>query len=260
MATISATRKGYTYHGTLRTAPLEEVAAVVRMRRRQTGGVMFARKLAGTGCRLPAKDSARTELWDVFSKFAWPEKLRILTLPGHRWIFERGLLRLRRGLKTRVFAFENDAAIFHTSVRHIPEAGDIRIHPSGAVETIRITYECADVFDAIPHAPELNAAWIDLTGFLSLNRMRILAQLWRDKISDCMAITALNARYDTETSRAIRDAGGVVQWMSKELDREPINQRFYADGVPMVQAVWMKAERQHKHCIRNTIIPVGQQY
>jgi len=98
---------------------MEDLAAQVHIQ--PSSGVLFTRATMRT-----EKEAARARILDLFTPQAWPGSLRILTMPGAGWRFERLLLRCREvgwmqrkwPRRTLFTSVENDRAVGCDGVRY----------------------------------------------------------------------------------------------------------------------------------------------
>ena len=237
---------------------MEELAAYQRGLTDPSGGVLFARTKARD-----EKDLARQRILDLFGPQAWPDNLRMFTMPGIHWRFERILLGMReqgwmkfkpKPKHTYFTAVENDRAIFHAAIGMMPG-----VHtPNALVQTIKPQPFCeagvktkyaalffANVDDLMPQ-PWNNgwdAAWLDYTGPMSVQRLNIIADFYRRCVRKVMIVTVLKARWDRDTSVAIERAGGHAAWLRKHLPGDVLHDIEYQDTVPMAQIAVRKLWR-----------------
>lgn len=213
-----------------------------------SGGILFARGKART-----EKDAARSLLLDLFEPEAWEGPLRILTMPGLTWQFERGLLRRREGdwvkgkpKRTRITSIESDRSIYYASIGQIPglhvdnALTKVMRPPPFAEHAIRTRYVegyyFGNVDDLMRDPPgQWDAVWLDYTGPLSIERMKIIAQFYEQAVRGILIVTALKARWPRETSAAIARAGGYSAWLRKQLPGHVLYDFDYRDTVPMTQ-------------------------
>lgn len=233
---------------------IEELAAIQQTR--PSGGMLFARNPDRE-----QKDAARRKILDLFTFDAHPTKLRILTMPGLDWRFERKLLGRREGdwmrkagpQHTTITAIENDRFIYYSAVHHMPGLHTKRPMtwfmpaPSYAERTVRTKFiqqfHFASVDDLMAETNEVwDTAWLDYTGPLSVQRMKIIARFFERSVSNTLVVTALKARYNRETSDAIDRAGGHSEWMRKHLPGDVLHDIEYFDTSPMSQIAIRKAE------------------
>jgi hypothetical protein len=265
-ATLSTDRvllaQNYAAAGSSLQCTEAELVERILRRKNQSGGVNYARHMHGAGVHRPAKAAARERVTALFKPSAWPGRLRILTMPGLRWSFERHLLDIRAvsGCKTEIYAVENDPAIFRASRRFMPGKEQVETGreclaqscPDGYRRSDLISgYFYQDVEDFLREiAPdELDAVWCDFTGELTRRRLNALRAFWRQGGCRVLAVTWLDARYKKPVADALasfcRPRRGKPQRTAadflldqlgpstKELDRHR-----YADGFsPMWQLI-----------------------
>lgn len=226
---------------------IEELAAIQHVR--PSGGMLFARNPDRE-----QKDAARQKILDLFAPAARPEALSILTMPGLDWRFERKLLGKREGdwmrkagpHRTRITAVENDRFIYYSAVHHMPGLHTRRaltwnVPPASFAErTVRTKFiskfHFANVDDLMIETPESwDAAWLDYTGPLTIERLKLIARFYETSIYSTLIITSLKARYNRETSIAIERAGGHSEWVRRAIPGEVLHDIEYFDTSPMAQ-------------------------
>ncbi len=225
-----------------------------------SGGVLFARNIDGE-----EKNAARQRVLDLFTLEKWDRPLNMLTLPGVAWRFERKLLAMRhpgwtRSRKPRATHFtgiENDRGIYYASATQMPgvETPDAMIWPvrpdrfpfaEHAIKTRFASFIFANVDDALrhdwkpaqyreQHMVGWDAAWLDYTGPISIERMNAIARFYRLYIRDTLVVTALRARWNKVTSAIILKSGGHSNWLQKHLPGEVLHDLEYFDTSPMTQ-------------------------
>lgn len=243
-----------TAYKAVRDCNMEELAAR-QISIKPSGGIQFAR----TPDRLK-KDAARDLVLEMFAPHRWQGPLKILTMPGVDWLFERRLLgmrevgwmtRLKRPNRTSIISIENDRTIYYAAVADMPG-----LHTRNAltrsknpppfaehsVETRFIKrFYFGNVDDLIQHTWELNtystwdAAWLDYTGPLTSKRMRAIEHFYNVSVQHTLVVTALRARWPKETTLAIELAGGYQPWLCKHLPGEVLHYIEYNDTVAMAQ-------------------------
>lgn len=226
---------------------VEELAAVQQVR--PSGGMLFARNPDRA-----EKDEARRKILELFSWSVCKGPLRILTMPGLNWHFEQKLLGRRedtwRGRTesqyTQITAVENDRFIYYSAAHQMPglrtKGALARIveAPPFAERTISTgfihRFHFANVDDLMASTDEVwDAAWLDYTGPLTVERLRLIAQFFERSVRDTLIVTSLKARYNKETSGSINRAGGHSEWLRKHLSGEVLHDLEYFDTSPMAQ-------------------------
>lgn len=230
---------------------IEELAAIQQVR--PSGGMLFARNPERA-----EKDAARQKILDLFSLEARPQFLRILTMPSLDWRFERKLLGKREGdwmrhaepCHTKITSIENDRFIYYSAVHQMPGLHTKRalttiLKPAPFAErTVRTKFinefHFANVDDLMAQEPRdkwdaWDAAWLDYTGPLTVERLKLIARFYDRAVRNTLIVTALKARYNKETSIAIERAGGHSEWLRKHLPGEVLHDIEYFDTSPMVQ-------------------------
>lgn len=226
-----------------------------------SGGVMFARKPDGD-----EKVKARQMVLDIFGPEGWGSRsLNMLTTPGLHWRFERMLLGAREPgwmkrphpSRTHFTGVENDRSIFFAAVTQIPgvETPGRLIKPVKrdrfpfaelAIKSRHASFFFANVDDFMGHTwikPAYrerehvgwDAAWIDYTGPLSVERLAVIARFFATYIRETMVVTALKARWTRDTAAAIERAGGHSAWLRASLPGEVLHDFEYSDTSPMAQ-------------------------
>lgn len=218
----------------------------------QSGGVLYARKDDMT-----EKDKARARINSSLASEFWPGNLRILTMPGLEWKFERLLwsTRSRGRARTTFYSVERDPAIYFASINWMPR----RMTPNGRGHkgTGKITqvsphclrtrsihsyyFTSAEAFIRDVNCPVFDAAWFDFTGTINAETMTALRHFWRTRCTWQMTITALNGRYRKHTADMVRRHGGFVEWLVHSLPGFISDVHRYQDGhSAMVQITLQK--------------------
>jgi len=232
---------------------IEELAAM--QQHNPSGGVLFARNPDRE-----QKDAARQSILDLFSYEAWPENLSILTMPGLDWRFERKLLGKREGdwmrkagqQRTSITAIENDRFIYYSASHKMPGTdtkNPLVVHLQAepfAERTLKTKFirkfHFANVDDLMAETTESwDAAWLDYTGPLTVERMKLIARFFERSIRSTLVLTVLKARYNKETGAAMERAGGHSAYIRKHLPGEVLHDLEYFDTSPMAQIAIRKA-------------------
>jgi hypothetical protein len=214
-----------------------------------SGGVLFARTVARE-----KKDAARQLVLDLFHPSCWDRPLRMLTMPGVHWRFERlllatrevGWMRASNPQRTRFTSVENDRAIYFGAAAqmpglHTPKSTVKRIKPYSFAEMgIRTSYAAfffANVDDMMAHKEwsGWDAVGLDYTGPLSVKRLKLIQHFYQHFVRDTLIVTALEGRWNSETSDAIDRAGGHSEWLRDHLPGEVLHDIEYLDTAPMSQ-------------------------
>ncbi len=224
-----------------------EELAVRQFTLKPSGGVAFTRTTDRE-----QKDAARQLVLDLFNRHNWPDNLRMLTMPGLHWRFERLLLAQREpgwmqrtnSRRTYFLGFENDRSIYFAAVTQMPGLQA----PNSTVKTTRTkfaemavnthfgTFFFANVDDVLPNRWErVDAAWLDYTGPLSIERIKLIEDFYCNSAVQTLVVTAMKARWNTQTVTAIDSAGGHSEWLRKHLPGEVLHDIEYQDTVPMAQ-------------------------
>lgn len=193
----------------------------------------------------PKKIKARSRLINLFSYKVGP--LRVLSMPGIMWSFERGLFRQRDALQqpTEIYTVEREAPIFQASVFKMPgKTRGIRQITPHAISTDRIAchyFTSVESFIVDARCPTFDAAWLDFTGFISFDLLAAIKHFWATRCQWRMAITSLNARFHPrKLSRTIEEAGGLQAWLTAEIGT-PVDVHSYGDeSSHMLQMVFEK--------------------
>lgn len=232
---------------------IEELAA--QQITRPSGGMLFARNPDRE-----QKDAARQKILDLLTLDARPKHLRILTMPGLDWRFERKLFGKREGdwmrkagpSFTSVTAVENDRFIYYSAAHQMPGLHTKRAltwmlrAPSYAERTVRTkfigSFHFANVDDLMQETTEAwDVVWLDYTGPLSIERMRLIERFYNNNIREMLIVTTLKARWNKLTSEAVLRAGGHSAWLAKHLPGEVLHDIEYFDTSPMAQFAVRKA-------------------
>jgi hypothetical protein len=191
MTLIIKTNRGYTYH-TPASASIEEIAADVFMKKRKGPGIAYARKTIGK--HRPRKESCRKRLSNLYTSRKWPGELRMLTMPGMGWYFEKTILQERGLLDSSSFkgklpdkadtiidCVERDEAIFRGAFDRIPtDAQGIKIIDNRSVSTALINKFIATSVEKYINnslCPFYDVAWLDFTG--PITQTNLAAMLFR---------------------------------------------------------------------------------
>ena len=226
-------RNGLSYHS-LSNAPLEEVAAAVRLRSEPTPGEAFIKKIRNNpeADRIKAYYS-RSPVFHLYGDF--PDTLRILTMPGLKWRFERGLVkyRLKHGLATQITSVECDPAIYRAALAWMPGA-ELSVRDNCTVVSDIAWFEYAYVEDVIERGPlPLDGAWLDFNGPLNLRRLEAIWGLWQ-QVTHSIVVTFLAARTPPEITTEFRRWGGWYH-LFKNLLGVPVEVSPYLQHNIMVQ-------------------------
>jgi hypothetical protein len=229
---------------------MEELAAR-QVTIKPSGGVLFARNVDGQ-----EKTAARQHVLDLFHPQVWSGRLHMLTMPGVHWRFERKLLATRetgwmsRGRspsRTHFTGLENDRALYAAAAGQMPglqtldpEVKAIRPFPfaESGVKTRYAALFFANVDDLMAHDDFNNpwhAAWLDFTGPLTIERLKLIERFYHRFVSDVLIVTALKARWNERTSAAIERAGGHSRWLRQHLRGYVLHDLEYHDTSPMAQ-------------------------
>lgn len=144
---------------------------------------------------------------------------------------------------TRIYSVEKEEAIFRAAMHYIPgrRAKDgFKIFNDTAVATTNIQgYQRAEFEElALRHLlpPDLNAAWLDFTGFPTDRRISAIVELWHTTQVDTLTVTFLKARQPRQITALLKDAGGLTKLLLGILaDSYLIDDHEYFDGSPMHQ-------------------------
>jgi hypothetical protein len=227
----------------------------------QTSGVAYARKhrhiprsydsaIRYGAVHTLTRDSAvkrvaRERVVNLFSYKVGP--LRVLSMPGIMWAFERSLFRQRDLLlqPTEIYTVEHDAPIYQASVFKMPgKTRGIKQLSPHAIQTDRIACHYFTSVESLmgdDRCPEFDAAWLDFTGFISFKTLATIKHFWATRCRWQLAITSLNGRFHPRgLASAIKKAGGLIEWLTREIG-QPIDEHSYVDGSSaMCQLVFRK--------------------
>jgi hypothetical protein len=229
-----------------------EELAVRQQRLVPSGGIQFVR-----ATNRENKDTARQAVLDLFAPDRWPGYLHFLTLPSLDWRFERlllaqrevGWLRAPNPHRTFFTSVENDRSIYFAAaaqmpgtetpnrvIKHLNRNKGISFAEIG-VKTKYAAFFFADVDDLLIKTDwnGWDAAWLDYTGPLTTRRLKLIAQFYQTQVRDTLIVTALKARWNDETTKAINKAGGHSRWLRQHLPGEILHEIEYYDTVPMAQ-------------------------
>jgi hypothetical protein len=179
----------------------------------------------------------------------------MLTMPSVHWRFERKLLAVREAgwlrhpapKRTHFTACENDRAIYFAAIAQMP---GLNVQDSELKQLRHFTFaemgaktRYASIF--LANVDDLmmqdcwnngwDAAWLDYTGPLSIERLALIARFYECYVREILIVTALKARWNDKTGQAIRNAGGHSEWLRAHLDGEILHDLDYLDTSPMAQ-------------------------
>ena len=220
-----------------------------------TGGMLFAR-----GKNREQKDIARERILELFTLEAWPDHLGMLTMPGVDWRFERKLLGMREPgwmnkreypSKTGITCIENDRSIYHGAIAEMPglqtfkALTKVKTPPPFAERALKTKFIKRFYFANVDELmnetvtenwrAQFDAVWLDYTGPMSVDRLRIIERFYAQSIRRVLIITVLKARWNKDSSRAIERAGGHSEWLRKHIPGEILHEIEYSDTTPMMQ-------------------------
>jgi hypothetical protein len=199
------------------------------------------------------KQQARQLLLNLFSRKAWPQPLKILTMPSVFWEFERMLLTLRepgwmlRSQPRRTFltSLENDQTRFRSGFANMPgistpDAIFIQSQFTFACHAVRTHYAeflLTDALDFLAYKkhPDWDAVWLDFQGPLSDTNLEIIRKFYRDSSCQILTVTALKARWNKQTNNAIKRYANHSAWLHHALDGNVLHDFEYYDTSPMTQ-------------------------
>lgn len=240
------------YYKPIAKLGMEELAARQRIIE-PSGGVLFARNANGE-----EKIKARQLVLDLFQPEVWPGHLRLLTMPGINWRFERLLLGAREQgwfyasnpRRTNFTAVENDRSIFFAAAAqmpgvHTPNATvkHTKQHRSLDFAEIGVKTKYAALFFA--NVDDLmkqdgwdtgwDAAWLDYTGPLTIERLTIIRNFQQRFVRSILVVTSLKARWNSAAMKAIDLAGDHSRWLRQYLEGDVLHDVDYMDTSPMNQ-------------------------
>lgn len=200
-----------------------EQAARDRRAMRLTGGVAFARKDDDQD----GKRAARSAIADMLTLDAMPGCISILTMPGVGWHFEGKLLKLREpNWRTqqmtetmRLTCVENDRFIYYSAATRMPGKHTLmraldrpdyaeRVMGNGIIDR----YEFANVDDVMASGETFDVAWLDYTGPLTVERLKLIEHFYRRCVRSTLIVTVLKARWNKDVDRAAKRHGGYCEW------------------------------------------------
>ena len=214
------------------------------------------------------KDAARQQILSLFAPTVWSDHLRILTMPGLDWRFERKLLGKREGdwmsrrarldapRRTHITSIENDRFIYYSACHQMPGLHTHRAltkilpAPSFGERTVCTgfvkAFHFANVDDLMRETDEAwDAVWLDYIGPLTTERLALIAEFYQRSISSTLIVTALKARWNRATSDTITRAGGHSAWLRKHLAGHVLHDIEYFDTSPMAQFAVCKPDSRH---------------
>lgn len=238
---------------------IEELAAEQAARdRRQsqiTGGVAFARK-EGTA----EKNLARREIVRLLTTCHMPGPISVLSMPGLSWTFEHDLIaqrdpgwtKTRDPHRTRFLCVENDRYVYYSAATKMPGSRHGMVtrtlerpeYAETAIGNAAIgRFAFANVDDVILGDEQFDAAWLDYTGPLTVERLDRIASFFQRCVRSTLIVTVLKARWNEKADRAAHRHGGYCEWaVSPFRDAIGLHAIEYQDGPsPMFQFACRKA-------------------
>lgn len=232
---------------------IEELAADQAARDRRamqaSSGVSFARKESGS-----EKNAARREILRLVRTDLMPQPISVLTMPGLSWAFELDVLNLRDPgwsktrdpHRTRFLCVENDRYVYYSAVTKMPgnrHKAVVRNHDRAEYaervmgNSIIDRFAFANVDDVLAGDECFDVAWLDYTGPLTVERLRLIDSFFRRCVRSTLIVTALKARWTKEVDRAAKGHGGYCEWaVSPFADAIGLHAIEYQDGAsPMFQ-------------------------
>jgi len=230
---------------------IEELAAEQAARDRRacriTGGVSFARKES-----TDEKSVARLAIVNLLTLDQMPGPISILTMPGMGWHFEGKLLKQRDpkwrdqpwAPNTRFICVENDRLVYYAATTTMPGKHTMLrtlerpIYAERAIGNgIVDRFVFANVDDVIAGDERFDVAWLDYTGPLTVERLRLIERFYRRCVNSTLIVTSLKARWNKDTDRAVRRHGGYCEWAVSPFDDSVgLHAIEYQDGAsPMFQ-------------------------
>lgn len=241
---------------------VDELAVHQRARDRRgahvTGGIAFARKES-----TDEKAAARAEILRLLTPSFMPGPISVLSMPGLGWAFEQELLarreqcwtKSRRVQRTRLLCVENDRFVYYSAATKMlgnkhglvlrnmerPSYAE-RCMGNGIVDR----FAFANVDDVIAGDECFDVAWLDYTGPLTVERLRLIEVFYRRRVRSMLVVTVLKARWNKEVERAARPHGGYCEWaVSPFHDAIGLHAIEYQDGAsPMFQFACQKQRGQ----------------
>jgi hypothetical protein len=164
-------------------------------------------------------------------------------------------MRRDKPYSTYFTSVENDRAIYFAAVAqipglHTPEAlakpiKQERLHSfaEAAMKTRYAALFFANVDDLMARPiwdTGWDAVWLDYTGPLTIERMAVIERFYQNYVREILIITALKARWNEKTVKAMEKAGGHSQWIAKHIDGDVLHDIEYTDTSPMAQIAFRK--------------------
>lgn len=244
-------------HKPLREYDMEELAAR-QWAIKPSGGVLFAR-----GKDRVHKDDARQLVQHLVTPAPDPDfrarraeqpSLHILSMPGVHWRFERKILGKREGdwqrrmivpEHTMITAVENDRAIYYVAAANMPGLQTVRskaaiLKPPPFAERVIKTRFAEFLFcnvDDLMQGTEktFDVAWLDYTGPLTTERLKIIKNFYNSRVRDILIVTALKSRWNRRTTVEIAKFGSHSAWLKHHLCGDVLHDIEYSDKSPMAQ-------------------------
>lgn len=220
------------------------------------GAMTFARR-----AQTAQKGLAREKVLSTFSASNFRDGLSIMTMPSVTWEFERLLLNTReRGVRierkprrTHITAIERSRPLWTAALTTMPGlqhglvlALPVPDYAVAAARSYAIPRFFLCTFEALAHGRDhpnpYDAAWIDLTGQLTLERVDALRALWERSIRSTLVVTSLKCRWPADMVAALAEHDGIAGLLEASLPGAVVRSEYvYADSVPMHQITLVRA-------------------
>lgn len=218
--------------------PTDIITERLQGRIKKSSGINFARKKT-----FEEKEIARAKIMNFFSPENYNGKIRLMTMPGNSWEFEKQLIEKWKGQDIYIEAIEREESIFRKLLYEMPRGrSGIRSHicpdqataiySSYLVRLVRANIEDILCINRI----RVCSIWLDFSGPITTNSANSINACWLRGHVKHLAITASRCRYTSEVCKMVIQHGSYFKWVLSLLPGCTVIDYFeYNDGTPMMQ-------------------------
>lgn len=138
-----------------------------------------------------------------------------------------------REQQTEIYAVERDPAVYFGSIKWMPAASSnltqFSAHAIGTAKVKIYYFTDVETFVSDSACPEVDAAWLDFTGYATPNQLYKIRKFWREKCAWQLAITVLNARYPSHVKAEVLKHGSMAKWITNFLGGNVHDVHHYFD-------------------------------
>lgn len=135
--------------------------------------------------------------------------------------------------QTEIYAVERDPAVYFGSIKWMPASRSgltqFSAHAIGTSKVKMYYFTDVETFGADSACPEVDAAWLDFTGYMTPNQLYKIRRFWRERCRWQLAITVLNARYPAHVKAQILKHKTMAKWIINTLGGDVYNVHHYFD-------------------------------